>query len=491
MLGKLTGQIKLKSESGVSTVELLLAFSLAIGIITGAVVVAQGNESITFDSLTNSEALLKSQALLEDARASSRENYSGVVTSTPVVDSMYSKQIKVDQNSVTQCGKDVISTVSWVGSNNRSLFVQAKTHLTDFATALGLTHCATEAPIGGWNPPYTFASSNFNPGKPTGLAVFNKVAYMTGDKPPYLFIADTSSATLGQSSGLFINFANGFDAGAKLNDVKIAKLSNGKVYAFVVRHTTSNQFQVIDVTDVYNPVEVAKRSLAASGSFPQGWLVYYYAGRVYVTARETTGHELYVFDVSNPASFPASIIELGSRELNETVESFVVTKQGTQLFAYMATDSASRELDVWNVTNPSNMTRVSAAVQDLAGSQDGASIFTLNGLVYFGRESTSSGSEYYIFDAHNPTSGMPVLQQKDIGTSVIGLAIAGPFAFLSTSKVNSEFQVWTADPTQPITKINTTNFNFPNIIYNGIVYEQPYVYVASQGNDALRILYSP
>lgn len=493
MSGKLTGHIKRGPQSGVSTVELLLAFALAIGIITGATMVVQGNGSLTFDALTNSEALLKAQALLEDARARSRQDYSAVVTTTPAVDAMYTKQIQVDQNSVTQCGKDVISTVSWTGSNNRSLSVQAKTHVTDLTTALALTHCATTVPMGGWNPPYTFASSNFNPGKPTGLDVFNKIVYMSGDKSPYFYIADATAATLGQSNGLFINFTNGFNAGTQLNDVKVAKLSNGRTYAFVVRHATTNQLQVIDVTDMHNPGEVVKRSLAgvsSGGSFPHGWRVYYYAGRVYVITRETTGPELHIFDVSNPGAFPGSIVELGSRELNETVEAMVVTKQGTQLYAYMATDSASRELDVWDVTNPLAMSRVTAAVQDLSGGQDGASVFALNGLVYFGRES-SGGSEYYIFDAHNPTAGLPILQQKDLSTSLIGMAIVGQFAFLSTSKANAEMQVWSADPTKPITQINTTTFNFPNLIYNGIVYEQPYVYVASQGNDALRLLYSP
>lgn len=493
MSDKLTGHNKQESQNGVSTVELLLAFALAIGIIIGTTMVVQSNESLTFDSLTNSEALLKAQALLEDARAQSRQNYSSVVTTVPVADSMYTKQVQVDQKSVTQCGKDVASTVSWTGSNNRSLSVQAKTHVTDFTTALALTHCATTVPIGGWNPPYTFASSNFNPGKPTGLDVFNGIVYMSGDKPPYFYVADTNTATLGQSSGLFVSFANGFSAGAQLNDVKVARLSNGRTYAFVVRHTTTNQFQVIDVTDIYNPVEVVKRSLAgvsSGGSFPQGWRLYYYAGRVYLVTRETTGPELHVFDVSNPGAFPGSIVELGGRELNETVEALVVANQGTQLYAYMATDSASRELDVWNVTNSLAMSRVTAAVQDLSGGQDGASVFALNGLVYFGRES-SGGSEYYIFDAHNPTAGLPILQQKDLGTSLIGMAIVGQFAFLSTAKANAEMQVWSADPTKPITQINTTTFIFPNLIYNGIVYEQPYVYVASQGNDALRLLYSP
>jgi hypothetical protein len=323
---------------------------------------------------------------------------------------------------------------------------------------------------------------------------------MTEDKTPFLAIADTSSATLGQSSGLFVSFANNFKAGAQLNDIKVARTSGGKVYAFVANNTSTNQFSVIDVTDIRNPVLIVSRSLSgvsSSGSFPQGFRIAYFDGKAYVTARETTGPELHVFNVATPGT-ASSVTEIGTgTELNRTVEDLVITKQtisGTlHYFAYAATDKDGTELSIYDVTNPSAVHELNGtggfpnAEPTFAGTQDGASVFLTNNKLYLGSIS-ATGSELYVYDATNPLSGsaLPLLTQKDIGTSATGIVVSGQFLFISTSKANQEFQVYNAS-----TLASVSNFNFPNVITRGVAYENDWVYVASQGNDALRIIYSP
>jgi Tfp pilus assembly protein PilV len=491
-----------KNQAGFSTLEILIALALVILTISAITLVGFGSQSVAADSQTNTEALHKAQEILDNALETSRNSFDSVVTTVSTYTNGIIYNTLLDIPIGAKCLKSATSTVSWMGDHKRQQNVTLKTQLTNVPEMLALGgNCDTVPPPAiGWNPPDTWASSNFNPGKPTGLDALNRIVYMTGDKTPFLFIADTNGVAKGVSSGLFINFSNGFDDRAQLNDVKVARLSDGKIYAFVARDTSTNQFEIINVNDIHNPVSVAKRSLAGvSGSAPQGWRLYYYNNYVYIVARFTAGPELHIFNVNNPSS-PTEITINGGLgfDLGRTVESMVVAKKTISavdhFFLFTATDKDSAELSVFDTTysapNVAVLTEVVAADQNLPGFQDGSSVFYNNGYLYFGRTSTPSGSDLYIFDAHDPSASLPLMQQRDIGTGAIGIVVSGPFTFVATSKTNSEFQVWTSNPLQPITQVNTTNFNFPNIISNGIKYENDWVYVASQGNDALRIIYN-
>ena len=492
------------NQLGIITFEILIAMAILIIVISAVLPLVSGDQSISVDSQTNQEALYKAQALLEDARATSRSDFNSVITTTLTSDDIYQKQTMVDPDSITQCGKDVKSIVTWT-TENRPLNIELTSHFSDIYTAMALGgNCDDNPPSDGWNPPDTWASSNFNPGSPTGLDALNRIVYMTGNGNPNstknFYIANTNGVAEGVSSGLFVNFANNFMANARLNDVKVAKLSDGKIYAFVARNTTTNQFQVIDVSDIFNPISVGIFQLAnvnSSGSYPQAWRIYYYNNRVYVVTRYTAGPELHIFDVSNPAS----ISEMGNgTELGLTANGFIIAEKnisGTLYkFAYMATSSDSKELLVLDVTDPLNVTEISNATRNLSNPDyaDGNTVFLIGNNLYFGRDS-SNPDDLYVFNAANPftaVGGLPIVQSVNIGTSVIGLVVSGSYIFISTPQSNSEFQVWTSDPANTIVKVNTTNYNFPNMITlgNGLKYEDDWVYVASQANDALRILYN-
>ena len=487
---------KKQYQWGFSTLEMLLALALVAMVISAVTLVVFGNNSLAEDSQTNSEALYKAQELLDNARETSRQNFDSVVPATAnyVNGITYTTELDIPLSAQSKCGEQAVSRVTWTGEHGRALQVELAATLTNVPEMLALGGACDTAPSSKtWNPPATWASSNFNPGKPTGLAALNRIVYVTGDKSPFLYITDTSGSTFGQSSGLFVNFANGFDDGAKLNDVAVSKSSNGRVYAYVARDTTTNQFEVIDVTDIHNPFSVVQRSLAGvdpTKSYPQGFRIYYYDNKVYVINRETTGPELHIFNAATPG-VAASVTEIASKELNRTVEDFEIVKQAiagsTYYIAYMASDKNTGELSVYNVTNPFNISEITTAEPVFSGNQDGASVFVTNGKLYFGRLS-SSGPDIYVFNIANPMSGtvLPTLAQKDIGTSALGLVVSGQFLFVATEKTNSEFQVFNSSTLSVISE-----FNFPNVITNGTAYEKDWVYVASEGNDALRILYSP
>ncbi|MDO8530544.1 MAG: type II secretion system protein, partial [bacterium] len=253
--------LKNEYQKGLSTLEMLIAMTLIVISISATLPLVAGSQSASVDLQTNQEALYKAEAILEEARAKAVSDYNSVITTSLQSDGIYQKQTYVIPASVTQCGKDVKASVAWT-TDNRPLGVELTTHFGDTATAQALGgNCDTTPPsFLGWNPPDTWASSDFDSGNPnpTGLDVLNGIVYMTADGNPNsaknFYIADTNGIAKGTSSGLFATFANNFEAGEKLNDLKVARLSDGKIYAFVARDTKTGQFQVIDVSDIYNPV---------------------------------------------------------------------------------------------------------------------------------------------------------------------------------------------------------------------------------------------
>ena len=495
------------STEGFSVLEVVIASAIGLMAISAVLMVSLSDQSVGSDSEAGSDAIHIAQKLIEKAQADSRQDYSSVANSSAsecLGALCYSTKVDIPASQVTQCSKGVVGSVAWTGDHGRPQGVTLATNVANVPEMLALGGtCDPTPPTGGWNPPSTYTCGRLTgSNKATALDVLNSIVYMTTSIAPYLYITDTNGAVYNPGCNnaqdvQFIAYDNGFDAGNTLNDVRVAKYSDGNIYAFIASDTATNQFRVYDVTDIHNPIFKAQRTLAnvsPTGSYPEGWRIFYYNKRAYIVTKETAGNEFHVFDVSTP-NIPGSIVELGpGYQLNRTVESLVITKKnisGTdRYYAYMATDKSNAEVTVLDVTNPSAITEITSPDQDLPGTKDGAAVYLLGDRLYVGRMAVAGGPEFYVFDASHPNTGLAKLSEADIGDDVIGLAISGPFAFLATGDANNEFKVWRSDPSN-LTTINA-NFNFPNaLIPNAVRYSNNFIYLLSQGNDALRILYSP
>lgn len=499
MKAQSTGK-KIYLNKGVMTLEILIAFAVLLFCISAVVSLSFGSQSISIDSETNNEAIEIAKKMLEDARKDSRQDYLSITTSINSVASgglTYNKTLSIED--VTECLKIATSTVSWNSSPTHSQKIEFSTYLSNINGAISLGgDCILNSPTSNWENPHRFASDTFSPGKPTAIDVLNKIAYMGQDKTPYLAIADTNGAVLGQSNGLFVTFTNGFVANGAINDLdtinKTDSSGNVKKYIFAAMNTTTKQLQVIDVTDKYKPVSKATISLSScvSGSAPQGWVIYYYGDRLYLTTRYTAGPEFHIFNVSDPTS----PVEIGTGSckgtyLDDTVEDMTVKDQiiggVKRRFVYMATDEDDKELRVIEVTGDV-VTEITIANKNLPGIQDGASVFSVGNKLYFGRQS-SPGSDFYVFDITNPLTDLPILGQADIGIGVTGIKISGKYAFISTPKTNKEFQVWNVSDLSSITNIAT--YNFGNIVSQGLDYEPDFIYATGQSTPNFQIIYSP
>lgn len=498
-VGGFTANIK----SGLSTLELIIAFAILSLSLTAIVLVVWGNQSVGIDIETNTEAIQKGEKLLEDTRAQAHSNFASVVstTSSEISGSLtYTKTLAVED--VTACKKQATSTVSWSTSPIRSQKVEFVSYLTDLAGALALgSDCPVSGPSSKWDNPQRFASDTFNPGKPYALDVLNRIAYLGVDRSPYLYIASTTYAVLGGTDGLIIGdsgtpYANSFALTDEVYALDAVRdQATGKTYVYAAMASTTKQLSVIDVTDMYNPTLVTTRSLSScvSGSYPQGWRITYYGNKLYLLTRYTAGPELHIFDVStftNPLEYGSGSCK--GFELGDTAEGIAAKDQViggvTRRFIYLPTDEIDKELRVFDVTNPLSISEVLAANQNLSGAQDGASVYIVGNKLYLGRQS-ASGADLFVYDISNPTLGLPLLGSKDIGTGVLAIRVAGKFAFLATPKTNKEFQVWNIKDPANITLIK--EYNFGNVADQGIDYEPDFIYATGQATPNFQILYSP
>ena len=107
----------LKNQRGFSTLEMLIAITIAVFFIIPAVMyVAFGAQSLASDSQTNTEALHKAQEILENALETSRKSYDSVVDSSGSYD-IYSTSTTI--SGATQCGKQATANVAWTNGHNK------------------------------------------------------------------------------------------------------------------------------------------------------------------------------------------------------------------------------------------------------------------------------------------------------------------------------------------------------------------------------------
>ncbi|MFZ2521872.1 MAG: hypothetical protein WAX44_02645 [Minisyncoccia bacterium] len=492
--------IKPEKEKGSSTLEILIAFAVLSLSMSAVVSLLFGSQIIAVDTETNHEAIYMTTKNLESARKLSRENFltlNGTTTTETSGNVTYTKRLTI--TDISQCKKQATTTTTWTVGGTKPEYIELSTFLTNTPLALSLGgDCISNSPLSNWDNPTRFASDTMSPGKPTSLDELNRFVYIGADKSPFLYIASTSYATLGQNSGLFLTFSNGFDLKAEPNSLDAVNFPaiNSK-YLFVALASSTKQLGIVNITNSTAPSVIYKGlSSCVSGSYPEGYLVYFYKNTLYLTTLYTAGPEFHIFDVTdptNPIEYPIGSALCKGYELGNSVNDIAIVEQiigtSTKKIAYMATDQSSKELRVFDVTNPLSIAELTSANQDLPGIQDGLSVYVIGNKLYLGRQSAPSGPDLYIYDISDPTIGLVSLGSADIGTGVLAIRVAGRFAFLATPKVNQEFQVWNIQNPSNVT--NVAKYNFGNVVNRGIDYDPDFIYSTGQSTPNFQIIYSP
>ncbi len=480
-------------KKGAATLELLIAFTVLILNITAITLIVSGSQSLSTDSETSVEAFSKTKAMLEKARADSRQNFN-LVNSLPVSpdfiqDGIYKKILTV--SDLTQCKKQITSTVTWSVSPIRPQKTELATFITDITETLALGgDCITNPPVSNWNNPKLFASETMT-SKPTAIDVLNKIAYISIEEAPFLAIADTRNAILGQNSGLFVAFSNGFSAGAKINALDaIYDPVTKKHYVFAAMNTPTDQLKVIDVTDISKPILVASRTLPNITNGIARSIFYYdkkiYIGTQYVVCNGCVdlkkNNELHIYDVSGPTN----PVWEGSFKANSNVNAIAVRGK----YTYLATSGENRELIILDISNPASITQVS--VFNATGGEDGMSLYLLGNKIFLGRIRTpSTRPDFYILNISNPA--IPTeFGSKNLGlllgTAVIEIRVSGKFIFLVLSDETVGFQVLDILNLPTINTVSTFNSYQQN---TGIDYNPDFIYTIGRTTPYFRMIYSP
>jgi hypothetical protein len=513
-------------NSGIITLELLIAFAVIVLCISGVIMVVFSNQSISIDLETNNEAISKAQKLLEDARAESREDFDGVVSFT-TPDGIYTKTLEVVDPPPTPCKNLVHSVVSWT-MGLRTLSTNLSTFFTDIAEAQAQgADCPSYSPEGGWRFPnsllsreakYTAAFGDTTTPQPEGdggtkatdLDVLNKIIYVTatsssGKDTFFIFDAtDVFDVTMPPITG-------SLKEATVLNAIDVAYYPDtGKTYAFVAGYKEDTlgtcgpglhkpyieQLQVYNVTDIDNPVKIGAASLdniSPCLTDPAAYSIYYYDEKVYLGTSYLLcsgcpagqNNELQVFDVSDPTNPTLDDKIKINRDVND-----IIVKDGV---LYLATGPGS--------TNPYTPLRIyDLNTHNLISyfnhntTQEGTALFLSGNRLYLGLEKApTGGKEFYILNKTFPLQApLPTLGYKNLGLhsgkEVAGIQVAGNYAFIGTNDSNPGFFVLnikvpsTVDTDLPISTFNYSNYN------TGVEFEDGLIYTSNNQNDSVRII---
>lgn len=479
-------------NKGMSTLEILLAFVILILAITAVIGIGFGNQSITVDAETNTEALSKAQQLLEDARADSRKDFFSV-NSKNISDQSgslsYAKSLLI--TDLTPCKKLASSTVSWNLSPTRQLKIDLGTFLTDIPGVMALGgDCDTE-PITEWDNPKTASSIGLGGSGGTDIDVQDSIIYLS------------SSPSAPAKEDLYIYKFN--EVGNSLTFLSKKNISNGISsldasgdYIYLANNETSKQLVIIDSNNPNSPQIIASSTLPGMTT-GKGKSIYYFDHKVYIgtqylpcaSCAPTQNNEFHIYDVSTPNSPQWK----GSFNVNNNVNDIVVRGN----YAYLATSGDDREIVILNVSNPANISQIGIYnAQDVPSGvgEDATSLFLLGNKLFFGRErAAGTRPDFYVLDISNPATPQYV-GSRNLGMSpgggpttprVVGIAVRGTLAFIGMDDPNFGFKL--VDLVYPSLPYHTTCTSL-NISENstGLDMENDHLFITSASNDEIRVI---
>ncbi len=497
-----------------SVIEIVIALALLITIIVGAVETNISSQYWLITAHIESEAMYKAKAYKEAMRASSIDNFQNASSTT--IGKSHTIGNSADfqcaqgglcyfvQNSVTDissCSKYVETDVSWRMSNRyASTSVMIPTYLTESHEIIRRGgDCTVIMPEGNWlHAQLSVVGSHVVPPLfSTGVDVFQNKVYVISSTSPQLRMYSVPTAV--GLNPVLVGTSSVYSK--RLNALDVAKdMHTGRIYAYLMQHASTSQLAIVDVTDALHPIPILQKTIngvVSSASFPQGWRVFVYGTRLYVTTRETAGPELHVFDITVPSL--AYEIVGGAVNLNRTVNDMVVrdivVNGVRRQYLFLAASSALKELSVYDVTSD---TSIEVASFNLPGTEDALSVFLNGNQLYLGRKS-GSGPELFVFDILSLISGNGTPRAtSEVGADIHTLLGAGSVLYLGTSKSGAEFQVWNIDSTTwSAVHANAGRVSFfamSRLAPHGIDIGLNYLYLQSQfatQPEKLTVLYTP
>lgn len=516
--------------NGFSTIEILITFAVGIVFLTAAMLVAFSDPTLARSiSLDSGQAATLDIALDSTALATSTNNISS--TTAKLLKNWNASISSIAQTGtnpyaitptivdIAPCFKTISNETGWSRSfGNRSHTMTFGTGLANLniARALGRDGC-DPTPPGDWgnpqNPNWQTSPSAID-GTQSGLAA------ATINGTPYVFITTTNTTqkkdiwvinVTNTASPSVVNSLETGDNSHKngLNDIAVVTTSAG-TYGYVLQNTTDNQLQTINLSNptgslsVANTISFVPYGVTTAGTNPQGKVITYNNGRLYIGLYTTIGPELLVFDVKNNPAAPQYVGSINAG-FDHSINDIVINGN----YAYLAikpgsppTGNTTKELMIINVSG-STPVDTGNGFNANTGANDteaATTLYHIGSKLYMGREKVSAAAErdFYVFDISNPTTPT-VLKSKTMTTigsggsmgtpRIIDLIVQGKIGFFVTTDSTAPFQIFdvVSNSSDIVPISNCTNsLNLPKL--TEIAYRNGFIYGVNGNQAALNIL---
>ncbi|HEY4503407.1 MAG TPA: hypothetical protein VJC14_03170 [Candidatus Paceibacterota bacterium] len=137
-------------SAGFSTLELLIAMTILVMVLSAVIFVTFGNQSLQIDIEANGEALIKAEELLEEQQALARKDFKMINPKVGVQDGIYQKTISV--STVDYFTKKITSSLTWSADRFRPGRIDLTSLITNFENAVGGDTCYSVL-SGDWQEP--------------------------------------------------------------------------------------------------------------------------------------------------------------------------------------------------------------------------------------------------------------------------------------------------------------------------------------------------
>ncbi len=226
----------------------------------------------------------------------------------------------------------------------------------------------------------------------------------------YAFAANSS----GVGNGLIIydisnltspTFGPIVSVGAAANDIAVS----GN-YAYLATNDATNELKILDIS---NPLSVTccigQVDLSGNG-FGRGLFIT--GSYLYVAREQSTGPELYVYDISTTPTAPILVAQIESDTPPGSTRNMFAIYPGTAPYVYTATNELTNELTASNTTT----SLITGGGEVPGGLLSAKSVLVFNNGVFLGGGGTTSAYELFSFDiSSTPENPNTVVGNYDTG----------------------------------------------------------------------------
>jgi len=467
---------KNSGKRGVATIELLIALAILVLNMTALVLLVSGGQNISIDAETNTDAIVKAQALLNHARAEARGDFFALASIPLTSDGIYKKSLTVTDDPDNFNIKNVTSHVAW-NLNGKDLSIDLNTIISNPSGAIDTCNPTLS---GDWSIPRTMGTADFGENNgATDVFVLAKKAYATADPSSFdkedFYLIDVSQPD--EDNLPILKKLNTGPGAAAVH-------ANGK-YAYVANKSTTAQLHIIDTSK--DPMEiVGSLDLTSPGDSAVGNSVFYNKKKVYLGLTKSSGPEFYVIDVSDPnnpkkkAWFETNtkvteiIVRNGVAYLSVPDDAATATKEQLRILdvSQTDTDSTISQINSWGNN------AITMSGEGMYLSRDGKKLYLGEGGV------PSSSPDIFGLNVTNPGSIPSPSPSKDIGTSASAVTVRSNLVFFITPDPNDDFQIWDLnDLSSPYATLNIEQG-----VTGGLSCEGNLMFVAQRSNKALQII---